>query len=152
MGDVEPPELARLVDYAERLRHEGWSMRAALTRYAQPQPQRASDVIELMRRSDAGLRPHAKRLEREGTEVSRAFEAGDDDFVASVLRVMSALDGLGDALAAWAADPHAEARPDERVDDVVRDVGPRLDELGIPHEERPQPGPGGRPRSGPRRG
>ena len=54
-ASIEPPELAALVDPAERPRAENWSLRAALTRYAQPQPQRASAVIELLRRTEAAL-------------------------------------------------------------------------------------------------
>ena len=40
MADV-PSEWARLLDFAERPRAHGWSLRAALTRYAQGQPHTA---------------------------------------------------------------------------------------------------------------
>ena len=55
LPDAEVELVARVagadgLDVAERPRSTGWSLRAALVRYAQPQPQRASDLIELVRR------------------------------------------------------------------------------------------------------
>jgi hypothetical protein len=55
-----------------------------------------------------------------------------------LLRVMVDLDRLGDALAAWAADPSGD-RPDAEVDAVTADVGRRLDELGVAREQRQRP-------------
>ncbi|HUP84063.1 MAG TPA: hypothetical protein VM143_00215 [Acidimicrobiales bacterium] len=146
-AQVEPAELAALLDVAERPRAEQWSLRAALTRYAQPQPDRASAVIELVRRIDSALRPHAKRLERDGPALWRAAtgvapaDGGDDEaatFVAEVLRALVELDRLGDGLAAWAVDRAGE-RPDAVVDEIVGDVTARLERLGIEREERPRP-------------
>jgi hypothetical protein len=142
--DVEPPALARLVDLAERPRRENWSLRAALVRYAQPQPVRASAVVELVRRIDAALRAQAKVVERRGPELWAAT-AGDEDaaegdaVLVGVLRAARELDRLADLLAAWAVD-RRPARPDAEVDAVVADVAGRLDVLGIPREdERPRP-------------
>ena len=153
--EVEPPELARLLDIAERPRAAGWSFRAALTRYAQPQPQRASAVIECLRRIDAGTHPHLKLLAREGPAVwaeleSEATAAGAEPpeperaLVVELLRTMAALDRLGDVLAAWAVNREGE-RPDNDVDAVVAATTQRLDELGVAREERPP-----RPRAGQR--
>ena len=146
--EVRPAELARLLDTAERPRAEGWSLRAALTRYAQPQPQRASAVIELLRRLEAVLRPHAKRFEKEGPEVWAAVEGGEGagaDPVADVLRALQQLDALGDVLATWAVDRAGE-RPDAAVDATVAALTVRLEELGVPREERTGPPPGARRR------
>lgn len=119
--------MARLLAYAEAPRQGDWSLRSALVRYAQPEPQRASAVLELIRRTDGALHPHARRLER--------GDAPDAD-VRALLHIAAELDRLGDVLAAWAADP-AQARPDEGIDTIARDVFTRLAELGIPRETRP---------------
>ena len=150
--EVEPVELAQLLDTAERPRTERWSLRAALTRYAQPQPQRGSAVIELVRRIESALRPHQKLLERKGAAIWAAVvgsgpESGDDaggvdPFVVQVLQAMREIDRLGDVLAAWAVAREGE-RPDQLVDEVVADVTRRLEDLGVQREERP-PSPGAR--------
>jgi hypothetical protein len=127
---VPTPELAVLVEFAERPRTDDWSLRAALTRYAQPQPQRVGDLLELVRRIEFVLRPQFKALEKAGTEPSPAL--------ASLFDAAAEVDRLGELLAAWAADPSKE-RPDEAVDAVIADVTRRLDELGIPREERQRP-------------
>jgi hypothetical protein len=94
-------------------------------------------------------------LERDGEALWAAVTgagAGDaDPFVVEVLRGLVALDAVGDVLATWAVDRAGE-RPDAAVDDVVADVTRRLEALGVEREERPMPGPGGRPRGGPRSG
>jgi hypothetical protein len=144
VAEVEPPELAQLLDAAERPRSANWSLRAALTRYAQPQPQRASAVIELLRRIEAALRSQTKVLAREGNALWTALDGSeaaspDGDVEArlvGLLRALRELDRLGDLLADWAV-VRAGVRPDDAVDAVVADVTRRLDALGIPREERP---------------
>ena len=141
--EIEPPELARLIDLAEHPRAENWSFRAALCRYAQPQPERVSTVLDLIRRIEFALRPHHKLIEREGAALWGALATGDaaagpDAFVVELLRVMVELDRLGDTLAEWAVDRAGE-RPDAAVDAVATDVARRLEELGVPHEERTRP-------------
>lgn len=147
-AEVEPTELAQLLDTAERPRTANWSLRAALTRYAQPQPQRASEVIELVRRIEFALKPHAKLLERDGTAIWAALQSppadpGVDDAMVALLRALTELDRLGDVLAAWAVD-RAPDRPDALVDAVVADVAGRLERLGVRREEGPPRGRGGR--------
>jgi hypothetical protein len=142
-AEVEPRELAQLLDAAERPRAENWSLRAALTRYAQPQPQRGSDIIELLRRIESALHKHSKLFERDGEAVWSAVQsesASDavDPFVVEVLQAMIELDRLGDALAEWAV-ARATDRPDAIVDSVVADVTARLERLGVRREERPRP-------------
>jgi hypothetical protein len=137
--EIEPSELARLVDFSERARTDDWSLRSALVRYAQPQPQRVNDILDLVRRVEWALGKQSKRIEREGAGLWSALESGDDgDELVALLRAAQELDGLGDVVVAWAVDRSGES-PDARVDAVVTDVGERLDALGIPHEERPGP-------------
>ena len=145
-AEIEPAELARLLDTAERPRADDWSLRAALTRYAQPEPQRASNVIELLRRIEFALKPHTKLLEREGPAVWAALEpdagAGDvDPFVVEVLRALADIDRLGELLATWAVAREGR-RPDEEVDATVGRVAAQLEALGIEREERPPRAPG----------
>jgi hypothetical protein len=146
--DVQPDELAQLIEYAERPRVDDWSLRAALTRYAQPQPQRVSDVLDHVRRIEFALGSYRKTIEAEGPDLWQAAQAADDeasgDRLVGMLRAMVELDRLGEVLATWASDPSSHERPDDTVDAVVADVARRLDELGIPREERPPPTARGR--------
>ena len=144
-AEVEPPELARLIDFAERSRVGDWSLRSALCRYAQPQPQRVSTVLDLVRRIDFALHPHAKRLDKEGPALWAALESGDapdgpDGLVLGLLGAMAELDRLGDTLADWALD-RAGKHPENAVDATTADVAQRLEVLGVPEQERvPPPG------------
>ncbi|HEX4868205.1 MAG TPA: hypothetical protein VFV32_11330 [Acidimicrobiales bacterium] len=145
-AELRPPELARLVDYAERPRTGDWSLRSALVRYAESRPQQVSDVLELVRRIDSALAPHTKLLAREGPRVwaavvdPGALVPGPDALPIELLRVMAILDELADALARWAQDRTGE-RPDDAVETAVRTVRARLDELGVEREERMRPPP-----------
>jgi hypothetical protein len=147
-AEIQPPELAALVDYQERSRSGDWSLRSALCRYAQPQPQRVSAVLELVRRIDGAVQPVHGRIAKEGPAIWQGLEAGGspDDPLVAVLGVAQELDRLGDVLAAWAEDRHA-SQPEAEVDAAVAEVARRLDELGVPREERMRPPPGARARS-----
>ena len=139
---VEPPELARVVAFAERPRTGDWSLRSALCRYAQPHPGRVSTVLDLVRRIEFALHPQAARLDREGPALWASLEAGEaartDDMVLGLLGTMAELDRLGDTLAEWAVDRSAH-HPEAAVDATAVDVARRLEELGVPHEERTRP-------------
>ena len=138
-AEIEPPELARLVDFSERARSDDWSLRSALVRYAQPQPQRVNDILDLVRRVEWAIGKQSKRVEKDGAALWAALEADDDgDELVALLRAAQELDALGDVVVAWAVDRSGDS-PDARVDEVVADVGQQLDALGIPHEERPGP-------------
>jgi hypothetical protein len=143
-ADIEPPALARLVDFAERPRADDWSMRGALVRYAQPQPQRVNDLLDLVRRTEWALAQHASLLHREGQVLWDAFDGGvvpNDGRLAHVvdlLGVVAELDQIGDVLAGWAVDISGE-RPDAAVDAAIEEIGEHLDALGVPHEERVPP-------------
>ncbi len=143
--ELEPPELARLIDFAERPREQDWSLRAALVRYAQGQPRRVSEVMELVRRLEFAIRPRLKSLARDGSAVWAALqsdngesEAHAADPVVPLLQCMVELDRLGDAMAAWAADPSGD-RPDAAVDATVADLSDRFERLDVPREERQRP-------------
>ena len=149
--EVRPEALAEVLDVAERPRSTGWSLRAALVRYAQPQPQRASDLIELVRRVESALRPSTKLLEREGPAVWDAVVGGEgaandvDERLVALLRALVELDGIGELLSAWAVHARSGDRPDAAVDATIADVTARLEVLGVAREERPRP-PGARSR------
>jgi hypothetical protein len=149
--EIEPVELARLVDVSECSRVDDWSLRSALVRYAQPQPGRSSAVLAHVRRIEAVLHPQAKLLRAEGPEIWAALEGGGGPttgptaFVIAVLEVSQLLHGLGDTLAAWAVDVDGP-RPDAEVDATTTDVQARLDALGVPDERDREPPPGYRGR------
>lgn len=136
---IEPPELAALVDFAERSREGDWSLRSALVRYAQPEPERVSQVLELVRRIDFALHPHAKLLAKEGPALWSAVAAGtEDDVVVGLLQAAKVLDDMAEHVVAWAVDRHGP-RPDAKVDAAVQEVTRRLDDLGVAREERQGP-------------
>jgi hypothetical protein len=143
-ADIEPPALARLVDFAECPRTEDWSLRAALVRYAQPQPQRVNDLLDLVRRTEWALGRHAAVLQREGEALWDALEGDvvptdrEQAQVVNLLRVAMEFARIGDVLAGWAVDISGD-RPDAAVDATIKEVGARLEALGVPHEERPPP-------------
>jgi hypothetical protein len=142
--EIEPPQLARLVDFAERPRVQDWSLRAAMVRYAQPEPERVNRIVELVRRIEWALRSHRKAIERAGPEIWNALQgdadqAGSHAEVVALLDAAAELDRLGDILAGWAVDLAGE-RPNAAVDTATKAVARRLDELGVPREEqRPRP-------------
>jgi len=139
--EIAPPELARLVDFAERPRVDDWSFRAALVRYAQAQPQRVSVLIELMRRAELALKPHRKTIERNGDAVWQEYAGAtpaDHRDVVALLLAIAELDQLGDIVAQWAVD-RASPRPDDAVDAVTASVAARYEQLGVAREERIRP-------------
>ena len=81
-------------------RRDDWTLRAALVRFAQPEPVRAGAVLELVRRTDGALR--------------KADPATAD----ALAPVVADLDAIADALVAWAVDhrgPAPVAVVDERA-------------------------------------
>lgn len=143
-AEVEPPELARVLNMAERPRTDDWSLRSALVRYAQPEPARVSRLLEQVRRVEWALQPNLKRLETDGPDVWALVTSDgssadtSENVVVGLLRAAVELDHLADRLAAWAVDASAE-RPNAAVDEVVADVKERLDRLGVGNEQREAP-------------
>jgi hypothetical protein len=136
-GEIEPAALARLIEFSERPRQEDWSLRSALCRYAQPEPQRVSDVLTVVRRIEFALQGAlTKQVEKDGPAVWAAFESSDgtnDDELLGLLRAMADLDALGDRLAAWAVD-RSGGRINDEIDATVAEVTQRLDDLGVAQE------------------
>ncbi len=132
------------MDFAERPRTHDWSLRSALVRYAQPQPERVNRVLDLVRRLDWALKQQSKLIEREGHDLWQALatDGGDTDPqhapILGLLRAAAELDRLGDIVAEWAVD-RASQRPEAALDAVTADVARRLDALGVPREERTGP-------------
>jgi hypothetical protein len=139
--EIQPAELARLVYVTERTRVGDWSLRSALVRYAQPEPQRVSNLLEQVRRIETALHALAKPLQQDGPVLWALVEAEDPPSgpharIVELLQVVQRVDELADELAAWAED-RSLPRPDAAVDDCVTEVAARLDELGVPREEVP---------------
>ncbi|MEM9520193.1 MAG: hypothetical protein AAGA37_12785 [Actinomycetota bacterium] len=170
-----------LLNYAEVAREGDWTLRSALVRLAQSQPQLVADLLTLVRRLDAVLhhvaRPLAAQtvmcdraitLETSGREPSSpypdtrcadvarlAYRAGADGHVVidayvevtdltgeermaiPLLGVAVLFDELAERLVAWALVAPASA-PVEDVRAVITAGQQRLDELGVPVEDRPQ--------------
>ncbi|MEZ5322769.1 MAG: hypothetical protein R2698_11990 [Microthrixaceae bacterium] len=160
---IGPSRLVELLECAERPRVGDWTLRSALTRYAQREPRRVADLLTILRRLEAALAGRRSDITALGPRLWTAFEAfeggGDDgtepaplDMAApsgtrvllDLLRILAAVDALGERLAAWAEDPAVEAPRDE-LDRVIAFAADELDRVGIPRDES-----GGRP--GRRRG
>ncbi len=62
-----------LVNVAEVSRTDGWSLRSALVRLAQPEPVRAAAAVELVRRCEAALHPLRRSLERRTVQADRGL-------------------------------------------------------------------------------
>ena len=67
-----------LADYAEVARDDDWSLRSALVRVAQRDPELASRVLDAVRRCDAALAPHRRALESHGTTTDRPLTVDPD--------------------------------------------------------------------------
>jgi hypothetical protein len=148
--DIQPAELAALVDLAEHPRVGDWSLRSALTRYAQPEPQRVSDLLDLVRRIEAVIGATQKSIEADGPNVWAQLQEAlasprQATGLVGLLETMVEIDRLGDLLATWAVDPSVTDRPNEEFDAVVADVRERLAALGVP-EQQGGPPPGARRR------
>lgn len=147
--DPEPPELAALLDTSERPRLDDWSLRAALTRYAQPEPTRVSALLNCVRRIEFALAEHQATIRKRGPEVWATLEgdgeAGDLAPIVELLRELRRVDHLADRLVAWAVAREGE-RPDAEVDAVTATLVERLAELGVAEQERPRPPRGARSR------
>ena len=116
--------------------------------HAQPRPQQVNDLLDLIRRAGWALDRHSRLLQREGGELWTSLERGtrpqgaEQAWLVELLRAVTELDRIGDVLADWAVDISRE-RPDAAVEATIERVAQRLDELGVPREERPQRRPRG---------
>lgn len=187
--DATAPQPERsLLNYAEMSRVGDWSMRSALTRFAQPEAARAGELWELMRRLDVVLHHVARPLERHTVTCDRALDLGaspvdpypdtriadlaraersepggfatvlaaysaasadplgrEEQTALPLLGVALSFDALADLLTRWAARG-PEDPPVDTVDETCAIARARLNELGVPVEQRPP----GRRRGAPR--
>lgn len=152
-GDSVGPSLH---EYVERLHPGGWSMRAALVRYAQPEPVRAAALLEVTRRAESGLHDVARRIEREPrlSDLGRALAHFGHDYptlldaylhdadpiddeaasVIPVLAVAASLDDLGAVVAAWAIEA-GDDRPDDLIEEGCQQANGQLDALGVERQD-----------------
>lgn len=144
MKPITPPELAALIDVSERQRAGDWSLRAALCRYAQPQPVRVSALLDLVRRIESALGDHLAVIKKRGDDVWAAHLAAgvtaDADIapILPLLGLLTVIDALGDTIAGWAVARDGE-RPDAAVDAAIETLTRSADEIGLPLQERPGP-------------
>jgi hypothetical protein len=102
-----------LLNYAEMPYEGDWTLRAALTRLAQPHPVRVGTLLELMRRLDAPLHHVRRTLERHPVASDRALGIGGpteppgapyaDVRVADLARLVAAGVDAADLLPAYEA-------------------------------------------------
>jgi hypothetical protein len=117
--EVEAEPLGTTLNLAERPRAGQWTLRAALVRFAQPEPVRAGAVLDLVRRCEWALQPLIRPLEVHIVDADRDLSLG------RVRRERS------DAGAGWTIEPGGERYPDARLVDLARLVVDADDEAGI---------------------
>lgn len=139
--DPAPPDReASLLNYAERSRAGDWSMRSALTRFAQPHPERAARVLTLVRRLDAVLHQAMRQLEQHTVVCDRRLsserigpeprEAYPDTRVADLARLArSAPEAFAEMLAGYEGASAEPLEAAERVALPLLAVALDLDEL-----------------------
>ena len=110
---VEAEHGVGLLAFAETDRDNGWTLRSALVRLAQPEPVRAGALLELVRRFEWALQPMARNLERYLVSADRQL---------SWSRLIEAEDG-------WAFAPPEDRYPDARVTDLARLNSGNVDEF-----------------------
>jgi len=115
------PEDRPSVGFADSPRDADWSLRAALVRFAQPEPVRAGAVLELVRRTDGALKQ---------ADELRAGELAP---------VVDELDAIADALVGWAIR-HDGPPPVDTVEHHGARAHALLEALGVPRESGPPPG------------
>ena len=144
----------RLADYAESSRVGDWSLRSALVRFAQPEPLRASAVLELLRRTDGALHPHRRLLESTLVATDPALAPGPDGLApagpprldaraADLARVLARVPAGPEVVDAYAGlvdlDPTERAAADVLVVALVLDA--LADRLAAWADDRTDPPP-----------
>lgn len=97
---VDVDEIRTLLQVSESPRVDDWTLRSALVRFAQPQPELASAILESVRRTQAALDPIARELLRHGVVTDRRLGTSGDGGLA----------------------PPIDPLPDVRVADLARVV------------------------------
>ena len=107
-AEVEPAELAQLIDFAERPHTENWSLARRWSATRHRNLERVNDLLALVRRIQRELDAQSTTLQRDGEEIWAALEhdtrSPDIAPLVELLDAAKEIDRLGDALAAWAVD------------------------------------------------
>ncbi len=98
--DVGVDEARTLLQVSESPRVDDWTLRSALVRFAQPEPELSSAILESVRRTHAALDPMARDLLRHPVVTDRRLKIADDGGLA----------------------PVTDSSPDVRVADLARVV------------------------------
>lgn len=96
-----------LLNYPEAPHTGDWTLRSALVRLAQPEPERVAALLQVSRRLDAAIHHVARALERHPVVCDRAVDPADP------------------------SAPGTEPVPDARIADVARLVAAGLDEREV---------------------
>ncbi len=80
---VEVDETLTLLQVAESPRIDDWTLRSALVRFAQPQPELSGAILESVRRTQAALDPVARELLRHGAVTDRGLAVAGDGGLAA---------------------------------------------------------------------
>jgi len=118
--EIEPDPEQSVTNLSDSARHDGWTLRSALVRLAQPDPVRAGAVLELTRRSQRALKPLTRSLERHTVRSER---------YSSLSETLSAGRGVTPAPSSTHPPSSGAAfHPEARVVDLVRLVRSRPSE------------------------
>lgn len=104
---AEVDQVNSLLNYPEAPHRGDWTLRSALVRLAQPEPERVATLLQLSRRLDAALHHVARALEKHAVVADRSLDPTDP------------------------AGPVAEAVPDARAADIARLVAAGVDEREV---------------------
>ncbi len=104
-SEISVDETLTALAVAESPRVDDWTLRSALVRFAQSQPDLSSAILESVRRTQATLDPHIRELFRHGVMTDRRLALRDDGDLA----------------------PPADPCPDVRVGDLARLVRAGVD-------------------------
>lgn len=84
-GSAEVDETHTLLQVSESPRADDWTLRSALVRFAQPEPELASAILESVRRAQTALDPMARELVRHGAITDRRLAVAADGGLAPVV-------------------------------------------------------------------
>ena len=122
---VDVDETRTLLQVAESPRVDDWTLRSALVRFAQPEPDLASAILESVRRTQAALDPMARELLRRGVVTDRRLASSAEGGLAPVadpvpdVRVAD----LARVVRALADGDHAAAPAIEAYDAAIESTG-----------------------------
>lgn len=83
-SDIDIDETLSLLQVSESPRVDDWTLRSALVRFAQPEPELSSAILESVRRTQAALDPMARDLLRHPVKTDRRLRIADGGGLAPV--------------------------------------------------------------------